>query len=156
MTDKKGKKKKGLRRIGREVAFQILYSSNFLDVQDTEKLFAVVEHFFPDLDKSEGKKKAKEFARELIQGVIENRDKLDEIIERYSKNWRLSRIGKIEVTILRLGIFEMMYRIDVPIKVAIDEAVELSKEFGDQRSKKFVNGILDAVSKSIQNTSNAG
>ncbi len=156
MTDKKGKKKKGLRRIGREVAFQILYSINFLDVQDTEKLFAVVEHFFPDLDKSEGKKKAKEFARELIQGVIENRDKLDEIIERYSKNWRLSRIGKIEVTILRLGIFEMMYRIDVPIKVAIDEAVELSKEFGDQRSKKFVNGILDAVSKSIQNTSNAG
>jgi len=156
MTDKKGKKRKGIRRIGREVAFQVLYSTNFLDVQDIEKIFAVVEHFFPDLDKNEGKKKAKEFARELIQGVIENRDRLDEIIERYSKNWRLSRIGKIEVTILRLGIFEMMYRMDVPIKVAIDEAVELSKEFGDQRSKKFVNGILDAVSKSIQNTSNAG
>ncbi len=91
------------------------------------------------------------FAWSIIHGVWENLDDLDDIISQYSRNWKLKRIAKIELTILRLSVYEMRYCQDMPLKVAINEGVELAKKFGDGNSRNFVNGILDAVGKDIKN-----
>ncbi len=85
------------------------------------------------------------FALELIGGVLEALPQLDGMIAAHCKNWRLQRIAKVELTVLRLSLFELLYREDVPDKVAINEGIELAKKFGDQRSGGFVNGILDAI-----------
>lgn len=93
------------------------------------------------------------FARTLVQGVMEHLDELDATIARFSKHWKLSRIAQVELTILRLGVFEMSYVPDVPVRVAINEAIELSKEFGDDNSRNFINGILDGVGKELTESS---
>ena len=82
-----------------------------------------------------------------MEGVWSNVKNLDSVIERFSQNWRVDRLGKIELTLLRLAVFEMLYRADVPPKVAINEALELSTRFGDAKAKSFINGILDAAIK---------
>lgn len=135
------------RRQGRERAFQLLFGCNFASVRGEDYLVQsyglakgrVTEDIQPD-----------PFAWELVQGVLANQNKLDEIIDNFSQNWRLERIGKVELTILRVALFEMLFRLDVPLKVAINEAVELSKRYGDNRSRGFINGILDAVAKKIE------
>lgn len=87
------------------------------------------------------------FAWELVEGVWSHTSELDKYIKDYSHNWRVNRIGRIELTILRLSIFEIIYRSDIPAKVAINESMELSKEFGDNNAHTFINGILDAIIK---------
>ena len=144
------KRKKGPRRLGRKIAFQVLYSTNFLEQEGVDNYLKMIDHFCAD-EKYPINEKAVEFAKELVKGTLDHINELDKIIEAHSKNWKLSRIAKVELTILRLSIFEMMYRDDVPTKVAINEAVELSKAFGDDNSKRFVNGILDAVAKTLEN-----
>jgi N utilization substance protein B len=71
------------------------------------------------------------------------------VIGQFSRHWKVDRIGKIELTVLRLAVFEMLYREDIPPKVAINEAIELAKQFGDERSRPFVNGLLDAAAKAL-------
>ncbi|WP_461833309.1 transcription antitermination factor NusB [Desulfothermus sp.] len=144
------KRKKGPRRLGRKIAFQVLYSTNFLEQEGVDNYLNMIDHFCGD-ERYPINEKAVEFAKELVKGTLDHINELDKIIEAHSKNWKLSRIAKVELTILRLSIFEMMYRDDVPTKVAINEAVELSKAFGDDNSKRFVNGILDAVAKTLEN-----
>ncbi len=87
------------------------------------------------------------FAWELVQGVWQNLSKLDNTIEEYAKNWRIDRLGKIEVTILRIGLFEILFREDIPHKVSIAEALELTSQFADSKAHSFINGLLDAVHK---------
>jgi len=86
---------------------------------------------------------------ELCKGVWGRHEELDRIIQDNSQHWKLGRIGKVELTILRLALFEIMNVEDIPLRVALNEAVELSKEFGDENSPGFVNGILDAVAKAV-------
>ena len=85
------------------------------------------------------------FADPLIQGALEYRDEADEIIKKYAKNWELHRIAAVDRNILRLAIYEMRHRDDIPPIVSINEAVEIAKKFSTQDSGKFVNGILDKV-----------
>jgi N utilization substance protein B len=85
------------------------------------------------------------FAEPLIRGAIEHRDKLDEQITKYAKNWDLHRIAAVDRNILRLAIYEMLYREDIPPIVSINEAVDIAKKFSTEDSGKFVNGILDKV-----------
>jgi N utilization substance protein B len=85
------------------------------------------------------------FAEPLIRGTIEHRDKLDEQIIKYAKNWELHRIAAVDRNILRLAIYEMLYRDDIPPIVSINEAVDIAKKFSTEDSGKFVNGILDKV-----------
>ena len=87
----------------------------------------------------------KELARFLICGVAENKTNLDEIITETAPEWPIDQIAKIDLTILRVAVFELIIAQNVPPKVAIDEAVELSKEFGSESSGKFVNGVLGTV-----------
>ena len=90
------------------------------------------------------------FAWELVSGVWSRQGELDELIKQFSQNWRLDRMGKVELALLRLAAFELLFRDDVPPKVVINEAIDLSRQFGDENSHGFVNGILDAAVKAVE------
>ena len=142
--------KKGSRRLGRKYAFQVLYGLNFVPVEGDRGL---VRAFEAGLSTCAGGKKSSrghEFSWELVSGVWERAQNLDAIIARFSRHWKLRRIAKVELAILRLALFEILFCDDTPAKVAINEAVELAKKFGDENSKNFVNGILDAVAKALE------
>jgi len=83
--------------------------------------------------------------------VWDNQREIDALIVRFSKNWKLSRIAKVELTILRLAVFEILYRPDIPLRVTLNEAIELAKRYGDENSRNFINGILDAIAKAVDN-----
>jgi len=89
------------------------------------------------------------FAEPLIRGAIEHRDAIDEHIKKVAKNWDLHRIAAVDRNILRLAIYEMLYREDIPPVVSINEAVDIAKKFSTQDSGKFVNGILDKVKSEL-------
>ena len=93
---------------------------------------------------------ARPFTIELAEGVEEHRDELDEVIAEYAEGWDLSRIAPLEKNIMRVAIFEMNYRDDVPSEVAIDEAVEMAKKFSGSEAPGFVNGILGAVDREMK------
>ena len=85
------------------------------------------------------------FAEPLIRGTLEHRDEIDALIKKHAKNWELHRIAAVDRNILRLAIYEMLHREDIPPVVSINEAVDIAKKFSTQDSGKFVNGILDKV-----------
>lgn len=131
------------RRRQRTFAFQVLYSLNFMPGLET--LDSTFERF---REESSSNRSGKEtFAWSIVQGVWNNLDKLDQIIASYSKNWKIKRIAKIELTIMRVAVYEMLFCPDIPLKVALNEAIEMAKVFGDDNSRNFVNGILDAVAR---------
>jgi transcription antitermination protein NusB len=90
---------------------------------------------------------ATEFSRELVEGTVRERAELDELIERHASGWSLSRIAPLERNILRVALYELLHRPDVPAEVAIDEAVEAAKELCSVETPGFVNGILGAVQR---------
>lgn len=134
------------RRLSRIKAFQFLYGLEFAEIQDVQRL----ENSYKNFPTQEGDEEniCEGFTWELILGVWQNSKELDFIIQQYSKKWRLDRVGKVELCLLRLALFEMKFRDDIPDKVAINEALELNKIFGEERSQAFINGILDNYSKS--------
>lgn len=89
------------------------------------------------------------FADPLIKGVLEHRDEADELIKKHAKNWDLHRIAAVDRNILRLAIYEMLHRDDIPPVVSINEAVDIAKKFSTQDSGKFVNGILDKIKSDL-------
>ncbi len=90
------------------------------------------------------------FAEELIHGVLENLDAVDAEIRNYAENWDFERIAKMDLSILRLAIYELLKRLDIPPIVSINEAIDLSKQFSGPDSKRFINGILDKMKGQIQ------
>lgn len=89
----------------------------------------------------------KSFASALVGGVSDNLKFIDEIISKYAKNWQIERMAKTDKNILRIATFELLFSKDIPLKVAINEAIDIAKRYGDDESGKFVNGILDKISK---------
>jgi len=123
---------------------------------------ALQYHFWRDLQGGDGpetieefwslcpaKDKVQLFARPLIEGMLTHLPEIDERITRYCENYEFRRISAVDRNVLRLGIFEMIYRNDIPPVVSINEAIELAKEFGGPDSGRFVNGILDRVKKDL-------
>lgn len=94
---------------------------------------------------SPGDVELRQFAEPLIRGVLEHRAEVDAAIVRFAKNWDLSRMAVVDRNILRLAVYEMLYREDIPPVVSINEAVDIAKKFSTQDSGKFVNGILDKI-----------
>ena len=92
----------------------------------------------------------REYARTLVDGVLENREELDRIIVDSAPNWPLDQMSRIDTTILRLAIFEILFDNRVPLKAAINEAVELGKRFGSESSSRFINGVLGTVAANQQ------
>ena len=129
----------GARRKARALALQALYEVDSAG----HNVETVVAHL---LDNSELSEENNTFVRELVSGVIQNKEKIDHNIKRFAPAWPLHQIAVIDRSILRLAIFEILFDNKVPVKVAINEAVELAKTFGSDNSAKFVNGVLGSVS----------
>ena len=129
----------GARRRARTVAFQALCEISSAG-HDTEK---TLDHLMAESDLSEANK---DFARELVNGITRNQEQIDEHIRRFASAWPLEQLSVVDRSILRLAIYEMLLESKVPVKVAINEAVELAKTFGSDSSSRFVNGVLGAVS----------
>ena len=87
------------------------------------------------------------YAREVLQGIEAHQPEIDQLIRKRAEGWRLERLHSVDRNILRLAIYELLYREDVPPEVAIDEAIELAKKYGTGRSPAFINGILDRIYK---------
>lgn len=153
----------GKRREARERAVQFLFQH---DINPPEDLEAALSHFWesqraaaiaedkgvatwgqpvelppPTADEAA----IRVFAEPLIRGTLEHRDAADELIKKHAQNWELHRMAAVDRNILRLAIYEMLYRDDIPPVVSINEAVDIAKKFSTQDSGKFVNGILDKV-----------
>lgn len=128
----------GQRRRARELAVQVLFHLEYTP-GDPEAAFDTVSGNF------RVPSGVQEFAKQLVQGVWENREALDRMIQRASRNWRVERMSRVDRNILRIGAFEVAYLKDIPAKVSIDEAVELGKRFGSHDSGSFINGILDSI-----------
>jgi len=125
------------RRDGRVAALQYLYAWSLNDpknlAEDLGVFFENMEHPRPHYA----------YAEEIIQGVILNQVEIDDTIKSLAQNWDFDRIAKIDLAILRLAVFEMKFRKDIPQVVSINEAIDLSKQFSNLDSKRFINGILD-------------
>jgi transcription antitermination protein NusB len=132
------------RHQAREAALQILY---FWEVGKADPAQAVDAYFREHQpDASEG---LRDFASALVHGTIANLDTIDGLIEQHSSNWRLTRLAAIDRLILRLATWELQHQPDVPAPVIVDEALELARTFSTDDSVKFVNGVLDAIRRSL-------
>lgn len=130
-----------VRRKAREYALKVLY---MFDIRG-ENISIILENF-------EEKEKIKKFADEIIKGVVENIKEIDEIISKVSLNWDIKRMGYIDRNILRIGTYEILFRKDIPSIVSINEAIEISKKYGDEDSPKFINGILHKIKEIVENS----
>ncbi|NOK19914.1 transcription antitermination factor NusB [Corallococcus carmarthensis] len=137
----------GARRTARERALQALYQLEM--AQGATSREALDSAWAASAEDGKPEPDAVKFAKELVEGVEANREEIDGLIERHSHNWRLDRMSRIDRNVLRLGIFELKYRPDIPRKVTINEAVELGKNFGTEESSAFVNGLLDRVAVAL-------
>jgi len=131
----------GNRRKGRELALQALYQIEMTG----DASAAAVERF---LGHFEGNAKAKEFARRLVSGVVSQQAEIDRLIERCTENWKLVRLAKVDLIILRMASYELMFCPDIPLNVSLDEAIEIGKRYGTADSATFINGVLDQVAES--------
>ncbi|MCF8055396.1 MAG: transcription antitermination factor NusB [Desulfocapsa sp.] len=137
-----------VRRRSREAVLQFLFQDDFKGFesgseQDLDQRFADFCSLY------EIQKKARPYAATLLQGVYNKRAEVDAIISEHASNWRLERIDVTDRNILRIAVYEMIHQQDVPPEAAINEAVEIAKRFCTEDSPAFVNGILDAVKKSV-------
>jgi len=135
----------GVRRRGRWYALQVLYA---LDINagaaPDDALDSYIGAFDLDLDD-----RARAFAGQLVRATVAHLGEVDEIIQSVSRNWRLERMSRVDRNILRLSTCELKYTPEVPVKVAINEAVELAKRFGTAESPAFVNGLLDRIAQGL-------
>jgi N utilization substance protein B len=130
----------GLRREARELALQMLYaldSNSSVGLRETLQTFREEQGDIAD--------KVREFAEDLVRGVQAERSVIDEAIRACSKNWSLTRMPRVDLNVMRLAAYELMFRSDIPKKVSINEAIEIVRRYGDKESPAFVNGILDEI-----------
>lgn len=125
----------------RECALKILYAID-ITKEDAAKC---VNNFW--LSQDEIKPEIRHFAEAIVEGVQANRPEIDKVITAHATNWELERMAVIDRNILRQAAYELIFSDDIPPKVAINEAIELAKKYGDKDSGKFVNGVLDKISK---------
>ena len=129
----------------RELAFQLIYS---LEIQKTEELEEEVELYLNCNEVEENE--SKEYIKDAIFGIKQNIQEIQGLIEKNLKaDWKIDRISKIDLSVLKLAIYEIKYK-NIPYKVAINEGLELAKKYGEDSSKNFVNGILASVVKEME------
>jgi N utilization substance protein B len=129
------------RRASRETAMKLLYQ---LEIQKSDRIeqidMALEDESLTDNDIK--------YIRSIVDGVNENLILIDKIIEEKSMGWKITRLSKIDLSVLRIGIYEILYRDDIPYSVTVNEAVELAKRYNNEEAGAFVNGLLAKVSKS--------
>ncbi len=130
------------RREAREEVFRLLFETEFQKELTPEEIYGLAreDRDFDDVP----------YIQSTYFGVLEKKEELDELITRHASGWRVDRIAPVSRSLLRLCIYEMRYVADVPVNVAINEAVELDKKFDEPKAKAFVNGILNAVKDELE------
>lgn len=136
------KKKPNSRRETREWVMQFLFQLDF----NPEPIDIALKDFWEEKEPSE---REKTYAEEIIKGVVQRKDELDDRLSQYAKRWDSDRMGAVDRTVMRVALFEMLYREDVPPVVSINEAVHFAKDFSSFSSGRFVNGVLDRIRKDI-------
>jgi N utilization substance protein B len=127
-----------IRRRAREIALQVLYQLDIDQGDPQEALILYFENFRPS-------EKTREFCQRLVEGVCQEKEGIDRVIEENAKNWTLKRMAVVDRNILRLATFELLNCPDIPFKASLNEAIELAKKFGNEDSSAFINGILDQI-----------
>ncbi len=136
-------KPRSQRRENRKCAIQFLYQ---WELNKPDELADSVRVFF---EEREQPRDYYAFAEELVHGVIQHIEAVDNEIREHAKNWKFERIAKVDLAILRLAIYELLFRKDIPPIVSINEAIDLGKVFSNPDSKRFINGILDQMKNKI-------
>jgi len=136
------KKKVSGRRETREWIIQFLFQLDF----NPEPIDIALKDFWAEKDPNE---REKTYAEEIIKGVVQRKDELDDRLSQYAKRWDSERMVAVDRTVMRVALFEMLYREDVPPVVSINEAVHFAKDFSSFQSGRFVNGVLDRIRKEI-------
>lgn len=131
------------RRKARELVLKVLYQKDSTN-SDWEYTFDCLS------DEMKIDDECRKFAKKLTKGTFKNLELIDEKISKFSKNWKLSRISVVDRNILRLACYEMLFEKKIPHAVSIDEAIELGKKYSTHESKSFINGVLDAIRKSLK------
>ncbi|GIN85525.1 N utilization substance protein B [Heyndrickxia sporothermodurans] len=127
------------RRTAREKALQALFQ---IDMNEAEPEVAI-KNILKD-------EQSDEYLTKLVNGTFQNLKDIDEIISKHLEKWTIERLAKVDLNIIRLGVYELMYIDEVPANVAINEAIEVSKRFGDERSSKFINGVLSKIKETVE------
>lgn len=135
------------RRQARERALQALYQLELSGAATPNE--ALEQAWAASDDEGPRDEEVSRFALELVQGVREKLTALDELIGKHSHHWRLDRMSRIDRNVLRLGVYELKFRDDIPKKVTLNEAVELGKKFGGEQSSAFINGLLDKLAQEL-------
>jgi N utilization substance protein B len=131
----------GARRAARELALQALYRIDMLGEEEGPAAFAVIG------SEVERAPEVEAFARELVEGVRTNLERIDGLIATSAEHWRLPRLSRVDLNLLRLATFELLGRSEIPTSVTINEAVEIARRFGTEDSGAFVNGVLDHIAE---------
>jgi N utilization substance protein B len=134
------------RRKGRILAFQALYAWGAADTPAETLPGELLD--FPWQDKEKAKENM-DFSRLLVMGTIENIAAVDAMIRRHLKNWDFSRLKRVDLAILRMSAYALMYQQDTPASIVINEAIGISREFGTDESFRFINGVLDGIRRSV-------
>jgi N utilization substance protein B len=129
------------RRKAREHALQILFQ---LDVRKDKPSAAILKHFWAEYNPDD---EIKTFAEEIVKGTYKHLSGIDGLIRKCAKNWSLDRMAVVDRNVLRLAVYEILHRVDIPTSVTINEAIEIAKKYGTDESGSFVNGILDRVAR---------
>ncbi|MDR1506599.1 MAG: transcription antitermination factor NusB [Treponema sp.] len=141
----------GARRQGRILAFQALYAWGAAGTRQrrAELLPGLLEFSWLDDGKKKNLVESADFSRLLVQGTVEKITPVDKMIKQHLKNWDFSRLNLVDLSLLRMSVYGLMFQ-DTPPSVVIDEAVCISREFGTDDSYRFINGVLDSVRRTIQ------
>ena len=134
------------RTMARESALKILYAID-ITKEEPDKC---INNFWMSQDKIE--QEIKNYADDIVRGVCRNKERIDKLVSECATNWELGRMAVIDRNILRLGTYELIFAEGIPPKVAINEAIDIAKRYGDKDSGKFVNGVLDKISKERSKT----
>lgn len=129
------------RRLARELALQILFQ---LDIRKEKPTAALLKRFWAEHPVDD---EVREFSEEVVKGTYKHFSKINEQIVVSARNWALDRMATVDRNVLRMAVYEILYRMDIPASVTINEAIEIAKKFGNDESGSFVNGILDTVAR---------
>lgn len=146
----------GQQRKAREGALQVLYqlealadpaSSDGLSAISSTTIDIALDRFFDHFDSPD---KGAEQTRALVHGVVSRAAEIDALVERHSPRWKLQRMAMVDRNVLRLAAYELIAHRTIPLRVVLDEAIEIAKRFGNERSAAFVNGVLDALAHEVR------
>ena len=138
------------RRKGRILAFQALYSwdTGYSQTGDRSIPDGLLDFSWLERPKPL-EEETTAFSRLLVTGTIENIDAVDNMIEKHLENWEIKRLNRVDLAVLRMSVFSLMFQTDIHPTIVIDEAVDISKEYGTDNSYRFVNGVLDSIRKTL-------